>query len=229
MSRLGNWWDMSLYPTYLRPEHRRHVQEMLVGLETGAQVLNLGSGRQSLGAGVVNLDLIVYPEVNIQADAHRLPFPDEAFNAVIALALLEHVDKPWEVVREMERVLKPGGVVYIEAPFLQPYHADPGDYFRYTVAGLREIFSAFKEHRCGVLAGPASAVNWLVVEMLGILLDRRGTFDDLGTHFATRGFLWAKRAAQILLWPLKYLDHWLVQREHAYVLASGVYYWGHKP
>jgi 2-polyprenyl-6-hydroxyphenyl methylase / 3-demethylubiquinone-9 3-methyltransferase len=45
----------------------------------------------------------------LQGDAHHLPFPDSSFQAVLAMDFLEHVESPGEVIREVARVLKPGG------------------------------------------------------------------------------------------------------------------------
>ena len=45
----------------------------------------------------------------VQGDARSLPFPDESFEAVTAMDMLEHVDRPEDVIREAARVLVPGG------------------------------------------------------------------------------------------------------------------------
>jgi ubiquinone/menaquinone biosynthesis C-methylase UbiE len=55
--------------------------------------------------------------------------------------MLEHVERPWVVVHEIQRILKPGGVCIITAPFITPYHADPYDFFRYTVQGMESLFT----------------------------------------------------------------------------------------
>jgi SAM-dependent methyltransferase len=44
-----------------------------------------------------------------RADARRLPFVDGSFASVLAVSVLEHVDEPWEALREIARVLLPGG------------------------------------------------------------------------------------------------------------------------
>ena len=43
------------------------------------------------------------------------------------------------MVSEIARILRPGGVCIISAPFMVPYHTDPDDYFRYTTSGLRSL------------------------------------------------------------------------------------------
>ncbi len=48
----------------------------------------------------------------LQANANSMPFEDDSFDAVCAMDLLEHVETPWQVVREAARVLKPGGVFF---------------------------------------------------------------------------------------------------------------------
>lgn len=51
--------------------------------------------------------------VNYQiADAYKLPFEDEVFDAVSAMDFLEHVEEPGKVIEEVSRVLKPGGVFF---------------------------------------------------------------------------------------------------------------------
>jgi SAM-dependent methyltransferase len=70
-------------------------------------------------------------------DAARLPFRASTFDAVALLDVLEHLAEPQASLREIARVLRPGGVLYINVPCMYPLHDEPHDYQRPTVHGLR--------------------------------------------------------------------------------------------
>ncbi|MDP2946933.1 MAG: class I SAM-dependent methyltransferase [Nanoarchaeota archaeon] len=87
------------------------------------------------------LDMLPGPNIDIVGDASNLPFLEESFDTIISTQLLEHVERPWLVIKEIRRILKKGGVCILTAPFINPYHCDPGDYFRYTTSGIKSLFS----------------------------------------------------------------------------------------
>ncbi|HEY4482970.1 MAG TPA: class I SAM-dependent methyltransferase [Candidatus Paceibacterota bacterium] len=84
----------------------------------------------------VTLDFVAGPNVDVVSSVLHTPFADSSFDTIVSTQVLEHVDDPEQMVREIARLLKPGGYVLVSAPFLVPYHADPNDYFRYTQEGL---------------------------------------------------------------------------------------------
>jgi glycosyltransferase involved in cell wall biosynthesis/SAM-dependent methyltransferase len=116
-----------------------------------------GEGMRALGkdllASAVNLDIGPFPIVNVVGTGDQLPFLPETFDAVAIQAVLEHVPYPRKVVDEIYRVLKPGGYVYAEIPFLQAFHAGPGDYQRYTVNGIKVLFEDYVPVLAGVCCG----------------------------------------------------------------------------
>lgn len=89
--------------------------------------------------GFINLDLFGLPGVNVIADATQLPFLDSTFQRIECDAVLEHVRLPETVMKEIGRVLKPGGFAHVVTPFCHPFHEYPGDYWRFTLDGLEEL------------------------------------------------------------------------------------------
>ena len=217
------------YPTYLSQRHLQMVPSLLERWGPTARVLNIGGGNQRYADNVITMDLFPSAATALAGDAHHLPYANGSFDAVLAVAVFEHLRRPWEAVQEIERVLKPGGEIYIEVPFMQPYHADPGDYYRYTIPGLRSLCGRFEEIEADVICGPGSALAWILGEFGGICLDRRGDIDTAQERFASYLFLGSRLIARGLFAPLKYLDRWMLDREHAGVLASGIYYRGCRP
>ena len=166
----------------------------------------------------INLDIDQFPTVNVVADGHKLPFKNATFHTVIIDAVLEHVKNPNHVVDEIRRVLEEGGYVYAEIPFIQAFHAAPYDYQRFTIYGIRNLFSAFDELDTGVCVGPSSAVAWILREYLAILF----SFNKDLIYFGLKQiFGW------LTFW-IKYLDVITATNKHAFMIASGVYYLGVK-
>lgn len=84
-------------------------------------------------------------DVDVVADAHGLsPFQDEEFDAVIAVSVWEHLERPWIAADAVHRVLKEGGLVYIATHQTFPIHGYPSDYFRFSVEALNVLFGAPK-------------------------------------------------------------------------------------
>jgi SAM-dependent methyltransferase len=107
---------------------------------------------------------------DVVGDIQNMPFSDNSFDAVICLAVLEHVQRPWEAADEMLRVLRPGGVLFGYVPFLSPYHAMPGyygDYFRYTDDGIASLFDKWENIRIQHVRGPVETLVHLLPGRLG--------------------------------------------------------------
>lgn len=80
-----------------------------------------------------------YAHVNYVCDLTAIPVPDSRYDLVLCTQVLEHVSKPLEVLRELRRVLKPGGRLWLSTPLFFEEHEAPHDYFRYTQFGLRHL------------------------------------------------------------------------------------------
>ena len=86
--------------------------------------------------------------VDYNYDIHDLKFEDNSFDAAVCISILEHVTHPQKAVQELHRVLKHGGIIWIQVPFCFYYHAHPGDYWRVSPEGLRIWMEDFDEITC---------------------------------------------------------------------------------
>jgi SAM-dependent methyltransferase len=113
----------------------------------GGLVLDNGSGAKGeYRDDVVYLEIADYESTDVLGVGESLPFADGTFDAVLSLAVLEHVRDPFRCSQEIVRVLKPGGIVYAAVPFLQPYHGYPSHYYNMSLQGLENLF----EERCTI-------------------------------------------------------------------------------
>lgn len=222
----------ALYPPMpaLNVMKQRQVSAIQARLfQPGSTVVNIGSGGLS-GCGyrlwkgdlvnrtkLYHLDIFPLKGVSLVGDAHFLPFADNSIDSLICQAVLEHVHDPRQVIKEANRVLKPGGYLYLEVPFLQGFHADPHDYQRYTIEGLRLRTIAFSEIESGVSVGPFCALVWIVRDGLSSCFNNR-------VLYATSRLLvgWA-------LSPLRYLDLLVRDNPAARRLACEYFYLCQKP
>jgi SAM-dependent methyltransferase len=134
-------------------------------------VLVIGGGTVGLGASelyddetieIVGTDVYASPYTALVSDAHKLPFQDGVFDGVWVQAVLEHVLEPATIVDEIHRVLRRGGLVYAETPFMQQVHERAYDFSRFTQSGHRWLFKRFSEIGAGPIGGAGVALVWSI-------------------------------------------------------------------
>jgi len=178
-------------------------------------VLNIGSGPKYFNKrqDIINVDFYKYDEVDMVADIIDLPIEDAKIDFIINIAILEHVDKANTALREMFRILKPGGEVFCYVPFIVPFHGAPQDFHRWTMLGMEKLFSKFEILEIGIGAGPTSGLLWVFQEWVAILL----SFGSKILHDVILLIL------LVITMPLKFIDIILVKFPHAEKIASGFY------
>ena len=122
------------------------------------------------------LDKVADYHPDIVGDVHHLPLENESVDAIICIALLEHVEEPLKAMKEIYRVLKPGGYCYLYVPFLYYYHPMPGyygDFWRFTYDGVKYMTREFKEVEIQNVRGALSTV----MNLLPAFSKRTGFFD----------------------------------------------------
>jgi hypothetical protein len=129
-------------------------------------VLDVGAGlRTDYLDNVVNFEIASYPTSDVLGIGESLPFADGSVDGALSLAVLEHVRDPFTCAREIARVVRPGGRIYIVVPFLQPYHGYPNHFFNMTRQALVELFEpAFDIDDVGTpMSGvPVWTLTWIL-------------------------------------------------------------------
>ena len=199
------------------------VSKVLARVPATSRIVDLGAGGRKISGNTICVDFVAAQNTDVVADVQRLPFRDESIDLVYATGLFEHVADERAVIAEIRRVLKTGGLVHVEVPFLEQYHEDPIDCRRMTVQGLEMEMRAFRFETVqkGPHIGPTVTMLNLVARWWALWFEGKnvvskalsaGTFVLLSTLF----------------YPFKFLDRFLIRKPNAHVLAMGVYYTGVK-
>lgn len=170
----------------------RHQGAGVVGLDQSEPMLRAGRDRARRARVADRVSFVL-------GQAERLPFPDEAFGAVTFTYLLRYVDDPGATLRELVRVLRPGGVMAS-----LEFHVPDGPLWRagwyvHTRAGLPAL---------GSLASPAWARAGRFLGPSVSEFARRYPLAEQGRLWRAAGMtgVWARRmtfGAGVVLWGVR--------------------------
>ena len=179
-------------------QYRRALKRTLRGYDNDAIIINYGSGPRPILSrlDIINIDIYPFSCVDLLVDPGPLPIVAGSVDLVLSIAVLEHVPNPQEMVQEISRILRSGGIVFCFVPFMQPLHSAPGDYQRWTPEGLRSLFSDFNVTQLSPASGPSSSVSWLLATWFASLFSFGNRLLYQALYFV---FL-------PLLSPLKFID-----------------------
>ncbi len=113
-------------------------------------ILDLGCGTKPykglfrFATRFVGFDIKKGDRVDVVGVNWDLPFQDNEFDVLISTQVLEHTMKIPETIKEMRRVVKNRGLLFVSVPLTFPEHGAPYDYYRFTRYGLMEIFKDFE-------------------------------------------------------------------------------------
>jgi SAM-dependent methyltransferase/uncharacterized protein YbaR (Trm112 family) len=203
----------------------KRFSDELLHRSTSPRVLIIGSNVVGQGMEpimdnpaieLIESDVALGEHVSVLFDAHDIPFEDTSFDGVIIQAVLEHVVDPYRCCEEIHRVLKDGGLVYAETPFIQQVHANRYDFTRFTHLGHRRLFRRFTEIDSGAACGPGMALAWSYQYFLR----------SFATSKAARGLL--RVFGSFTSFYLKYFDYLLIDKPGALDASSSCYFMGAK-
>ncbi len=188
------------------------------GLGSTALCLAPGGGPVRFHSSLVNLNIAPFENVDVIADAHRLPYLDSTVDAMHSEAVFEHLAAPARAAAEMYRVMKPGAMAFVATPFLAQYHGYPHHYQNYTLQGHQQLFAdaGFEVVEAGHCVGPVVALTTLVSAFFREYLPR-----------PLNRIAWAAVAGiSVLLRPI---DRLLEHKPNAHALAATTYALIRKP
>ncbi len=159
----------------IRKENKKTITYILerVG-KNNDLILNIGSSSTRFGEKCFNLDIQKQDGVDIIGDAHELPFLKECFNICILSAVLQYCKNPFQVAKEVHRVLIQGGHAIIDAPFIQQYCLGTPDLYRFSKDGLKEIFGKYLQIiQCDISISGGSALAFYLQGITGVSITNR--------------------------------------------------------
>ena len=188
--------------------------------QTSPKLLIIGGGTIGVGCdafynseniSTIASDIYASSNTNLVCDAHRLPLKDKSVDGIWIQAVLEHVEDPIMVVSELFRVLKPGGILYSEVPFMQGVHEGPYDFQRFSYNAHCRLLADFERIDAGVVFGPGVTLLWSVRAYLASIFGNRYV-----GYLLTLPFFW-----------LRFTDK-LIPAERAFDNCGATYFLGER-
>lgn len=102
-------------------------------------ILNQPGVTRYLGLDIENPDYQAKTKPDIYWDGIQIPLPDESVDCAVATEVFEHIPDLNATLKEIFRVLKPGGSIFFTVPYLWPLHDMPHDEYRYTPFSLKRL------------------------------------------------------------------------------------------
>jgi SAM-dependent methyltransferase len=108
------------------------------------------------------------PAVDVVADVMALPLAAKSCDTVVCLQVIEHVPEPGALMAELGRVCRPGAHLLLATGWLAPYHAEPRDYYRFSVDAFEYLFDrhGFDLVELSPNGGPCTLVVWSALRVV---------------------------------------------------------------
>jgi len=219
--RLGFLSGTPLHPQWLAGGGRRKLINQLNGISQGAVVLDIGCSNKwpkkhlPPEASYIGLDYLPTAsewygtKPDVYADGSVLPIAIGTVDVVLLFDVFEHIAETERLMGEIHRILKPGGRLMMQVPFLYPLHDEPRDYIRLTRWGLEKLAMKYEfqidtfgaiGHPCETaallsnLALSKTVLNWFADRSPACILSIFLPFIILKNNFLAR---WLGKTAKV--------------------------------
>lgn len=164
--------------------HGKTIARTLFNLEIARQVKNVNGTVIDLGGGkspsyerfwhinpkkFIRVDINEKTKPDIVVDLNKLlPFSDNFADAIFLFSVIYILKNPADILKEINRILKPGGVLFLSSPFIFNEAREPNDYWRFTSEGLEKLLkdSGFEEFLIIPVGERFSAATYLISPFL---------------------------------------------------------------
>ena len=145
-------WGLFINPFYFA---RKGLLENIIPLKQyiKGKILDVGCGQkpyeklfdstQYIGLEIDTIENRLNKKANFFYDGGTFPFQDREFDSIITNQVFEHVFNPDDFLKEINRVLRPGGALLMTVPFVWDEHEQPFDFARYSSFGLRALLEKY--------------------------------------------------------------------------------------
>ncbi len=202
-----------LHPQYfVMKEQKRILEDSLPKIR--GNVLDVGCGRQLLkktlidsGNSYTSLD---HPQIykrqrsekrpDILADIAKIPLKSGSYDAILLLMVLPHLPNPYSGMKEIHRVLRKNGLLFLSAVENYPGHDLPDDYFRFRLKGL---ISICKETGFKIVESQSFGNFWEVNSLnfnVFLMQSAKSFFDKTGNILITTIFI-------VLFYPFIFISN----------------------
>jgi SAM-dependent methyltransferase len=126
---------------------RKFVEAAAFNTKEGQRVLDAGAGEGNWRylfphANYITQDKCIgdagwnYSNIDYNCDITSIPLGEASVDVVLLIEVLEHLPEPLSALKELNRILKKGGYLYVTVPQGWAEHQVPHDYYRFTQYGL---------------------------------------------------------------------------------------------
>jgi SAM-dependent methyltransferase len=113
-----------------------------LALDLGAEKSPYAALLRQEGFEVRRLDLTVDSNPDYVGTVEDTGLENDRFDLILCTQVLEHCTNPWTAIRELSRILKPGGFAIVSVPHVWFYHPHPADNWRFTQEGVLRLCQA---------------------------------------------------------------------------------------
>ncbi len=140
-----SWYSLFINPYFIARYGLLNKIKVFAKNDFSGQIfLDIGCGGKPYQNLFLNLEK--YIGIDVEGGGHKdeaknvdkfydgkiIPFSDNNFDVVICTQVLEHVEDPIFLLQEINRILKPGGKIFLTMPFVWNEHETPFDFRRFT-------------------------------------------------------------------------------------------------